>query len=153
MCHLRLMNSYEFDRYFKKALVDYAKDIAKSGDSSEEDARREAKKTFTSLLPDGIESKGQYLYHIINDTEAVVGIIWLGLATNDLGFIYDFSIYETFREQGFGAQTIKLIENKAKEFGLKKISLRVFGHNIIAMGLYKKMGYQIDSMNMSKEIK
>ncbi len=80
-------------------------------------------------------------------------MIWLGLVDNNLGFIYDFTILKSFRGQGLGEKAILLIEKKAKKTGVKKLKLQLFGHNLAAIGLYKKLGYQINNLNMSKEIK
>ena len=42
-------------------------------------------------------------------------------------------------------------EEIAKEMGISKSSLNVFGFNVAARNLYEKMGYQISSIAMSKE--
>ncbi len=152
MCHLRPMNAYEFEHYAKPAIKEYAEELTKSGSCVEADSMSQAKKTFSFLLPDGIESKEQYLFHVINETDAIIGMIWFGLKPNNEGFIYDFSINESFREQGFGTKTMKLIEAEAKKHDIKKLGLHVFGHNLAAISLYKKLDYKIYSMNMSKEI-
>lgn len=152
MCHLRAMNAYEFEHYMKSAVENYANELVKSGMHSKKDAMKESQKTFDYLLPDGIDTKDQFLYHIINETDAIVGMIWYGIRPNHEGFIYDFSILEPFRNQGLGTTTLELIEDEAKAKGLKKIGLHVFGHNVDAIRLYKRMGYDITSMNMSKEI-
>lgn len=152
MCNLRPMNAYEFEHYVKDAVKEYASELAKSGSCQEKDSLSISQKTFTSLLPDGIESKDQFLYHIINETDAVIGMIWFGLRPNNEGFICDFSIHENFRGQGFGKKAMELVELEAKKLKIKSLKLHVFGHNIAAISLYKKLGYEIYSMNMSKEI-
>jgi len=146
------MNAYEFEHYVKEAVKNYASELTKSGSSLESDSLKVSQKTFSTLLPDGLESKGQFLFHILNETDAVIGMIWFGLRPNNEGFIYDFLIHENFREQGFGKKAMELIELEAKNHDVKKLSLHVFGHNIAAISLYKKLGYEIYSMNMSKEI-
>ncbi len=152
MCNLRPMNAYEFEHYVKDAVKEYASELTKSGSCQEKDSLSISQKTFTSLLPDGIESKDQFLYHIINETDAVIGMIWFGLRPNNEGFICDFSIHENFRGQGFGKKAMELVELEAKKLKIKSLKLHVFGHNIAAISLYKKLGYEIYSMNMSKEI-
>jgi len=152
MCHLRPMNAYEFEHYIKPAIKEYAADLTTSGSCLESDSFKEAQKAFGFLLPDGVKSKDQYLFHVINETDAIIGMVWFGLRPNNEGFIYDFSIKEVFRGQGFGTRAMELLELEAKKHSIKKLVLRVFGHNITAISLYKKMGYEIYSMNMSKEI-
>ncbi|MCF7930585.1 MAG: GNAT family N-acetyltransferase [Acholeplasmataceae bacterium] len=152
MCYLRPMNAYEFDHYIDEAVKNYARELTKSGSCLEKDSLAVSQKAFSNLLPDGLETKGQFLFHILNETDAVIGMIWYGHRPNNEGFICDFSIDENFRGQGFGKKAIELIENEAKKHGIKKLSLHVFGHNFVAISLYKKLGYEIYSMNMSKEI-
>ena len=146
------MNTYEFEHYIKPAIKEYAAELTTSGSCLESESMKKAQETFNFLLPDGIKSKGQYLFHVINETDAIIGMIWFGLRPNNEAFIYDFSIIEAFRNQGYGKKTMELVEDEAKKLGVKKLDLRVFGHNLSAISLYKKMGYGIYSMNMSKEI-
>lgn len=40
----------------------------------------------------------------------------------------------------------------ARELGLKSIGLQVFAHNAVAKGLYESIGYEIKSLNMTKQI-
>ncbi len=47
---------------------------------------------------------------------------------------------------------MKELEVIAKELGMKKIGLHVFGHNKVARGLYEKLGYEITNINMIKSI-
>jgi len=146
------MNAYEFEHYIKSAVTEYASELTKSGMFAEKDSLKKSQQTFDMLLKDGVETDGQYLFHIINETDAIIGMIWFGIRPNNEGFIYDFSINEAFRSQGFGTKAMELVETEAKSHGIKKLDLHVFGHNFAAISLYKKMGYEIYSMNMSKEI-
>ncbi|WP_419719892.1 GNAT family N-acetyltransferase [Lysinibacillus fusiformis] len=47
---------------------------------------------------------------------------------------------------------MKEAEIIAKQLGMNKIGLNVFGHNKIARGLYEKMGYEITNITMAKTI-
>ncbi len=152
MYHLRTMNAYEFDHYIDSALQTYIDELVKSGMHTKNDAIEKANKTFDYLLPDGVESKNQFLFHIINETDAIVGMIWFGIRPNNEGFIYDFSVSEPYRNQGIGTKALELIEDEARKHGLKKLGLHVFGHNTNAIRLYQRMGYDFISINMSKEI-
>jgi len=146
------MNAYEFEHYMKTAVHEYAAELTKSGSCAEEDSLKQAQESYSYLLADGIKTKGQFLFHVINSTDAIIGMIWYGLRPNGEGFIYDFSISEAFRSMGYGTKTMELIEAEAKKNGIKRLGLRVFEHNSNAIALYKKMGYGIYSLNMSKEI-
>lgn len=82
-------------------------------------------------------------------------MIWLAVrieALRPLGFIYDFMIYQEFRRRGYGEQAFIQLEEKAKELGLDKIALHVFGHNKAAIALYQKVGYEITDLHMEKKL-
>ena len=66
------------------------------------------------------------------------------------GFILELYVEEDQRGRGYGKQAMLLIEEKARELGLKSIGLHVFGSNQIARNLYEAVGYEIKSVNMSK---
>ena len=107
-------------------------------------------------MPDGVNTKNQYLFQIEDsETGQRAGIIWLNTQSESprpQGFIYDIEIEETFRGKGYGKQAMLAIEEKARELGLKSIGLHVFAHNKVASSLYEKIGYQVKSMNMTKEL-
>lgn len=82
----------------------------------------------------------------------LVGIIWISQKAPNEGFIYDFVIFEQYQGQGYGKKAMKEAEIIAKQLGMNKIGLNVFGHNKIARGLYEKMGYEITNITMAKTI-
>jgi ribosomal protein S18 acetylase RimI-like enzyme len=47
---------------------------------------------------------------------------------------------------------MRALEGEAKRLGFKKLGLHVFGHNMIARGLYEKLGYAITNLNMAKSL-
>jgi len=73
-------------------------------------------------------------------------------SSNQQMFLYDILINEKYKGKGFGTQTMEKLEEKAKELKCDKISLHVFAHNNSAISLYKKMGYKITNLMMSKGI-
>lgn len=154
MVTLKPMNQEDFQHYIISAIELYAKDKVASGNWSKDDALNLSEKDFSHLLPQGEKSEFNYLYSIFQD-ELNIGMIWIAQKspeTTDEGFIYDFIISDQYRGQGYGKKAMKEIETMAKELGMKKIGLHVFGHNIVARGLYEKMGYETTNIVMSKTI-
>ena len=155
---IRLVPMLESDlhAYLDQAIPNYAADNVKAGYWSEEESLEKARATFNRLLPDGMNSKNQHVYKIQNaETDQDVGIIWLNAqmdAAKPAGFIYDVEVNEEFRGKGYGKQAMLVIEEKARELGLKSIGLHVFAHNAVAKGLYEKIGYEIKSLNMVKDL-
>jgi ribosomal protein S18 acetylase RimI-like enzyme len=44
------------------------------------------------------------------------------------------------------------LEEKANEMGLAEIGLHVLGNNLVARGLYEKMGYTVTNLDMTKKL-
>jgi len=156
MIRLIPMLESELDNYLEKSIPNYAEENVKAGYWSETEALEKSRKVFNNLLPEGVKSKDQYLFQVEDaKTNERVGVIWLNARTDvprPSGFIYDIEIDEAFRGKGYGKQTMLAIEEKARELGLKSIGLHVFFHNAVAKGLYQKIGYEVKSMNMVKEL-
>ncbi|WP_243522965.1 GNAT family N-acetyltransferase [Bacillus pseudomycoides] len=154
MITLKPMNKEEFQLYISSAIENYAKNKVTSGNWGEDEAINLSKKEFARLLPKDEKSELNYLYSIFQDQQ-LVGMIWIAQTSTtnpDQGFIFDFIIYKPHQGQGYGKQAMKEIEIIAKELGMNKIGLHVFGHNKVARGLYEKLGYEITNINMVKAI-
>ncbi|MEH7456410.1 GNAT family N-acetyltransferase [Bacillus sp. JJ1127] len=154
MVELKPMSQENFQQYIMKAIDNYAKEKITSGNWNEDEAIDLSRKTFTELLPQGEKSEFNYLFSIFHD-QNIVGMIWIAQKSpmnHDEGYIYDFIIFEQYQGLGYGKKAMKEIEILAKELGMKKISLHVFGHNTIARELYEKLGYEITNITMVKSI-
>lgn len=146
------MNQQEFQQYINRAIDDYAKDKVASGNWKEDEAINLSKESFDRLLPKNEKSEFNYLFSIFN-SEQIVGMIWIAqksLAKKDEGFIYDFTIFEKYQGLGYGKGAMRELEQIAKDLGMKKIGLHVFGHNKVAQGLYENLGYEITNITMEK---
>lgn len=154
MMTLNLINEKDFDEYFKKAIIGYAKEKVASSNWTEEEALKRAEKEFTFLLPNGEKTENHYIYSILKNNRKV-GVIWLGQASplrKNEGYIYDFVIFEEFQGKGYGKEAMQEIDCKAKEIGMTRMELHVFGHNKVARLLYEKNGYEITNIIMAKSI-
>lgn len=154
---LRKMTDEEFDKFAEWDIIDYSKELIKAGLSSEDDAIKDAKKSFDDFLPQGNHTKDNYIYVIANDNNDDIGFIWYQKFEEDIAFICDFLIIDKFRRCGYGRQTLFQVEKDAKEKGLKKILLNVFKSNVPAFSLYKSLNYEIrdqegENISMIKDI-
>jgi ribosomal protein S18 acetylase RimI-like enzyme len=146
---LRPMTEAEYAIYREYAVGEYAKDKISAGNWKAEEALQHANAEFSRSMPSG----GNFLY-IIEDAnhEQRVGVLWLAVEPSGNGFIYDFEIDKAFQRQGYATQALAELENVAREKGIEKIGLHVFGHNQAARALYQKVGYIETNVNMSKKI-
>ncbi|MEK4427424.1 GNAT family N-acetyltransferase [Solibacillus sp. FSL K6-1523] len=154
MITLQPMNKEEFKQYISYAIEDYAKDKIASGNWSKDEAIDLSRESFERLLPKDEKTENNHLLSIFHN-DILIGMIWISqkAPTNPSeGFIYDFVISEQYQGQGYGKKAMKEAEIIAKELGMNKIGLNVFGHNKIARSLYEKMGYEITNITMAKTI-
>jgi len=61
-------------------------------------------------------------------------------------------VEEMFRGRGYGRSIMLLLEEKAREMGLKSLGLHVFGSNQVARRLYEAVGYEVTNVNMKKTL-
>ncbi|WP_342598870.1 GNAT family N-acetyltransferase [Psychrobacillus sp. FSL H8-0483] len=151
MIKLVLMNSDEYQKYITSAIKSYAEEKVLSGNWNQEESISKAEEEYTKLLPNGEKTESNFLYTILNDDKAI-GVIWLAQKSEKEGFIYDINILEKYQGFGYAKEAMKQIENVGQKLGMIKIGLHVFGHNMVARGLYEKLGYQTTNVLMEKEI-
>jgi ribosomal protein S18 acetylase RimI-like enzyme len=154
MSKLIPMTQPEFDAFLEQAIPEYAEDNVKAGYWGQEEALEKSRKEFEQLLPQGLKSENHYLYTLYDGNDAV-GIIWMRANVDRptrSGFIFDVRIDEKSRGKGYGKQIMLLLEEKARELGLKSLALHVFGSNQVARGLYEKLGYEVSSLNVTKPL-
>jgi len=150
---LRAMTQAEFDAWLPLAKTGYAADISGAG-ADDEAARVKAERDFPQLLPDGLASKGQDLYTVEHDGDAV-GMLWVAERQDDFGrslFVYDVQIDEAHRGRGLGRAAMLLAEQEAQRRGIDRVTLNVFGGNDVARSLYRSLGYDELAVYMMKRV-
>ena len=154
MVRLVPMTETEFEAHLEKSIPEYAAENVAAGYWSEEEALELSRKAFANLLPQGVKSENNYLFRIqLEENGEKIGMIWMKHEVpRPHGFIYDFALDETQRGKGYGKQAMLALEEFAKELDLKTIGLHVFANNTAAMKLYKGLGYEVTSQNMTKKL-
>lgn len=155
MVRLSPVNDDEYREFVDWSMRNFAAEQIKAGVCDAGNADASAKKAFAVLLPQGLQSPGQFIYVIerVSDAEKL-GYMWFGIRDErgeTFAALYDFMIFEQYRRHGYGRRALSALEEEARELGMKKIMLHVFAHNQAARALYLKAGYSGDEM-MAKEI-
>ncbi len=148
MVKLEIMQQEDFDRFLETEIRGYAEDHVRNGNWPAEGALERSREEFKHYLPDGIQSKDQYVWSIL-DGENKIGALWVQVKDKK-AFIFDFVIDEAFRGKGYGKQALTAMDEQLKSVGAESVALHVFGDNITAQELYKKMGFEITGMHMRK---
>jgi ribosomal protein S18 acetylase RimI-like enzyme len=152
MIRLRKMSDSEFREYLDRSIPEFAEEKVRVGNWTPAEAAQRSEETFQRLLPEGISTPDHHLYKIEQDG-VTVGEVWLameGTPERKAGYIYDVFIAEPFRRRGIATHAMRLLEKEAVHFGFKTLGLHVFGDNQAAIKLYKKLGYEVTNLMMSK---
>ena len=85
------------------------------------------------------------------------GFIWVGQSRSGFTGVvqaYILSIYvaDAHRGQGLGHLLMSRAEEWAREHKFPSIGLSVAAHNVSAITLYKRLGYETETFRMSKEL-
>ena len=156
MIHLIPMNETTYQAYLSTAIAEYAQDHVDAGNWTAESALDLATQQYRELLPEGLNSKDQYLFSIEDEvTQTIVGMLWFAVMEHGGrkgAYVFDIKIDEAFRRRGYGEQAFQALETKVRELGLHTIALHVFGHNHPARAMYEKLGYVTTNVQMMKTI-
>ncbi|WP_231575244.1 MULTISPECIES: GNAT family N-acetyltransferase [unclassified Paenibacillus] len=154
MIKLVQMDESTFQFFLRQSTRDYAEDKIKAGAWDAETAMKLSQEEMTRFLPKGLYTEGAYLYSIVEaESEAEAGYIWFNVNENRgvrEAFIYDFYIFEPFQSKGYGKQALAALDEEARKMNVTRIGLHVFGQNDRAFELYKKMGFLVTDITMSK---
>jgi ribosomal protein S18 acetylase RimI-like enzyme len=152
------MNQEQFEAFLKEAIPAYADEKVESGAWKEDEAMRLSGEAYARLLPEGLKTKGSYLYMVrAPEQDGDIGYIWLHVpevaeAGLKKAFLYEIKIHESYQGQGYGKKTMTALDAAARELGASSIGLHVFGHNQRAFRLYERMGYEVTDYQMRKTL-
>lgn len=151
MFKLENMDLKSFQNYRKDALQRISKDYLESGVYNKGEASQMAEHLFTEMLPEGINTPGQYLYNLTENGKTI-GIIWYGVMNNAFGFINDVLIAEPYQNRGYEIEALKLLEEDALKKGIKRLDLHTYTNNKSKLALFEKMGYHPYYLRLSKNL-
>jgi len=150
----RPLRENEYAAWHRAFTDSYARDIAEHGGTDPELARRKAEADMARLLTDGIATPDHTILVLEAGGERV-GLLWVGPRLVDgvrVLFIWDVEIDAAFRGRGHGRGAMLLAEEVAREQGLDRIELNVFGGNAVARSLYRSLGYVERAVSMGKDL-
>ncbi|PWQ96175.1 GNAT family N-acetyltransferase [Leucothrix arctica] len=152
MIQLRPMTSSEYPAYCDYFIDDYSREIAENYGHSMDRAIELANQDLLRSFPNGLETNDHELLCIESDSE-LIGYLWHSINTSDKStFIYDFFIFSSSRNHGYGKSAISALESQLKSIGIEQIKLRVAYQNQRALKLYQEVGFSISGYNMSKKL-
>jgi ribosomal protein S18 acetylase RimI-like enzyme len=150
------MNEVEFQAYLDFAVEDLADQHVRAGNWHASEAPARAAELIRHMLPDGLTTENHHLFSVLDEESgARVGLIWLMLrypGAHASLFVCGFCIFEQYRRQGFGTQTLLAVEERARGLGIDRIGFHVFAHNRAALALYERAGYRTTGLFMAQDL-
>jgi ribosomal protein S18 acetylase RimI-like enzyme len=151
MVKLETIQQEDFEQFLERAVQEYAADHVRNGNWPGEGALEKSRKEFEQYLPNGIHTPDQYVWSIVNESNHKIGVLWVQVKEGK-AFIFDFIIDEEYRGKGYGKQALTAMDERLKSMGAESVALHVFGDNVSAQELYKKMGFKITDIQMKKNL-
>jgi ribosomal protein S18 acetylase RimI-like enzyme len=151
---LRPLTATEAETFAASRLAAYIDERIGAGERPAE-ARRIAEQQHGVAFPGGRPARGHYVYFVVDDTDEVIGSVWIGPRTpgNDKDYwVWDIEIAEPARGRGLGRAAMVLGQDEARARGATTLGLNVFGANTVARALYESLGYETTSLQMRKRL-
>ena len=150
MVRLETIQQEDYDRFLEREVREYANDHVRNGNWPADGALERSKKEFEHYLPDGIHTKDQYVWSIVDEDNRKLGVLWVQVK-DQKAFIFEFVIDEAFRGKGYGKQALTAMDQELRSMDVESVALHVFGDNVSAQELYRKMGFEITGIHMRKQ--
>src|SRR6185436_9784292 len=128
------VNDAEFPDFLENSVRDYAAEKVAAGLWSQAESLGLARKACTQLT---------------------VGLIWIAVqdrAGKRIAYVYDVNVKPQHQRKGYATQAFLALEEEVRRLGLSGIALNVFGHNVGAQALYRKLGYRPITISLFKEV-
>ncbi len=143
-----------YDAWVERSPAEYAAGHVAAGNWPAEGSLERARAEFRTLLPDGLETKGQELWSIRDSDGRHAGILWVGPRPNAERalFIWDIEVEPEARGRGIGRAALEALHAWARDHGYDRVGLHVFGANDVARRLYLRLGYLETDVAMEKRL-
>jgi ribosomal protein S18 acetylase RimI-like enzyme len=153
MATLRPMTEGEFGVFKDVMYRDYAESQARGAGVPVEEVRDVARAQVDHLMQDGLHSLLHRYWKVVIQDSATVGDLWVQVeAEKRQAFIYFVGVDANYRGHGYARQALSVLEDLLRAEGVRRISLNVFGDNLVARHLYERLGYQPSAILMRKEM-
>jgi ribosomal protein S18 acetylase RimI-like enzyme len=143
-----------FEAWAETSRAGFVEQQVAAGLMLEAEAAEYAERSFGDLFPEGRGTPGQHVW-TVHDGDTVVGHLWIRITLQSDGldaFLFEVALFPEARGRGLGRATMLAAESQAREMGATRMRLNVFGHNTVARGLYRSLGYQVTSTNMVRRL-
>jgi ribosomal protein S18 acetylase RimI-like enzyme len=149
------MSPARFAVYREQSIAEYARENVAGGRWVEDGALERARRDHEGLLPQGLDTPDHFLFDIVDDAGAVVGVLWFALMRRHgqcTAYVYSLHVDAAHRRQGHARRALEAFEALARALGAHDLGLNVFAYNHGAQALYASLGYVVTNSNMRKRL-
>jgi ribosomal protein S18 acetylase RimI-like enzyme len=152
---LREMTVDEYQAYVEEVQAAVVRELVAA--MPEEEARAKAAGGIAQYLPDGVATPHHTLVIAEDAAGNPVGNAWVGpdphrAEGSDAAWLYDINVYPQARRNGYGSAILTEVEVMVRRDGKARLGLNVVATNEAAIALYRKNGYVVTTMQMSKPL-
>jgi RimJ/RimL family protein N-acetyltransferase len=149
---LNKMNIEESNQFLNETIQDLAEANVICGEWEKSESLEKSKEHFKKQFPNGIINDNNYLYSILNKKFEIVGKIWMMINKNRIAWLQNIKIGEKYRRKGYGKAAVLELLKIAKNLGIQKVGLHVFGYNKEALQFYNSLGFTTKNVMMEKNM-
>jgi ribosomal protein S18 acetylase RimI-like enzyme len=163
--HLAPMSEEDFLQFRERAIGTYAIERIASGEWSPDEAAARSAQAWQALLPQGRDTPGHRMMTIMamsppeaaatGATEIEIGTLWWQRRRRGgqpAAHLLDLFIKPEHRRLGHARMAFRLLEDLLVSEGLMVLSLNVFGRNEPAIRLYRDLGCEVASVEMTRTL-
>jgi ribosomal protein S18 acetylase RimI-like enzyme len=152
---LREMTADEYSSYVDEVQTAVVRELVAT--MPEDEARATAAGGIAQYLPQGVATPRHTLVIAEDAAGTPVGNAWVGpdphrADGSDTAWLYDINVYPRARSNGYGSAILAEVEALVVRDGKTRLGLNVVGTNEAAIALYRKSGYAVMTMQMSKPL-
>jgi RimJ/RimL family protein N-acetyltransferase len=147
------MTEAEFAVFKDFMYQDYAESQARGAGVPVEEVSDVTRAQVDHLMQDGLHSPAHRYWKVVIQEGTTVGDLWVQVeAEKRQAFIYFVGMESYYRGHGYARQALSVLEDLLRAQGVRRISLNVFGDNVVARHLYERLGYQPSAILMRKDM-
>ena len=144
----------DFHAWLLQAIPAFALSNVEDGRWTLAESIGKSQEAHALLLPRGLQTPGHFFMHLHDaDGDDRIGTLWWSEAEKGgalEAYVYNIEIEESARRRGYARAALLELERVAREHGLQRVGLHVFGHNRGARRLYEALGFEPTSITLRK---
>lgn len=150
------MSEAEFQASLARAIERHAEYRTARGIWTPDAAIEASRAEYVELLPNGRATPARHFCHVVDDRDGgIVGETWYRAHPQGghLQFWVDWIwIDPAHRRKGYATRLLLLLAAMAEKEGADQLGLSVVADNENAIGLYRKLGFSVTRMHMTKRL-